>query len=334
MAKRLVLGVLFGVLVYTGIVLWIDLDNLRAALEGLSWWAVPAAMGLSLTNYLIRFLKWERYRRLLAIDLPTGTSFLVYLSGFSMGVTPGKMGEVLKSWMIKKVNGVRIHKSAPIVVAERFTDVTGYLILVALGGIGSHPDLAWVFWTTLLLCLIALFLIGSERFERGLVTFLRRVPALKRVAVKVEGSFASTRVLLAPREVIGPTLLSVVSWGAECFGFYLVANAFLPQAEQVSLHFAVFAYAISALLGAVAIFVPGGLGVTEWSLGALLRREYQSVAGFGLEVARSKAVGAVLLIRFATLWFGVFVGLGALGVFQRRFGHVDVGREEVEERTA
>jgi len=331
MTRRLLAGVLFGVLLYSGIILWIDLDDLKAAFRGLPWWPIPAALGLSLVNYGIRFLKWERYRRLLDIRLSLGTSFLVYLSGYSMGVTPGKMGEVLKAWMVKRVTGVRIHKSAPIVVAERFTDVTGYLILMALGGIGSHPELAWVFWSTLALCAAIVFLVGSRSFERSVVWVLARLPVVKRVVPKVAGAFDSARVLLSPRNVLGPTLLSVVSWGAECVGFWLLANAFLPEGAEISLLFAIFAYAVSALVGALAIFVPGGLGVTEWSLGALLRREYQTVAGFGLDVARSKAAGAVLLIRFCTLWFGVFVGLGAFWLFRRAHGPFDLDQVQDDE---
>ena len=57
-----------------------------------------------------------------------------------MSITPGKMGEVFKSWLLKKRTGTPIHASAPIVVAERFTDLLGYLILVAIGGIRTLPE--------------------------------------------------------------------------------------------------------------------------------------------------------------------------------------------------
>lgn len=325
MGRRVFLGVLFGVVLYAGILLWADKEALRQSLAGIPWWVVPAAMGLSLTNYTIRLWKWEYYRGLLGIEVPRDTSALIYFSGFSMGVTPGKMGEVLKSWMLRKVCGVRIHTSAPIVVAERITDLLGYLILVALGGLATQPDLQWVFWATLLLCVAGIALVGSRRVARWTTAMLLRLPVVDKLAPRVERSFESTRVLLAPRRVLGPTLVSVVSWGSECLGFWILADAFLPG--SVPLSFAVFAYATSAVIGALAIFLPGGLGATEWSLGTLLRRRYEVFGGLSLDLARSKAVGAVLLARFATLWFGVFVGLLALALFQRRYGKVEVERE-------
>lgn len=322
--RRLLIGVLFGVVVYVGIVLWTDLEHFRLAISGISPWPVVAALGLSLANYLIRFLKWERYRRLLAIDIPVSTSFLIYLSGFSMGVTPGKMGEVLKSWMIRRVCGVRIHQSAPIVVAERVTDLLGYLILIALGGIASHPEYAPVFWVTIALCVVTLFLAGSAAFARIVTAVVGRLPYVGRLAPKVAGAFESTRVLLSPRETVFPTLISVLSWGCECLGFWLIADAFLEGA--VPLDFAVFAYAISALVGAVVLFLPGGIGATEWSLGTLLRREYMAASSsLPLATAQATAAGAVLITRGCTLWFSVLIGGIATALFQRRYGHLEVG---------
>ena len=103
MGKRVLQGVLLGVVLYVGILLWIDIDELKSALGSFDLRLVLAACGLSLLNYLIRFLKWQRYLKLLLIEVGAGTSLLIYLAGLSMGVTPGKMGEVFKSWMLRRV---------------------------------------------------------------------------------------------------------------------------------------------------------------------------------------------------------------------------------------
>jgi uncharacterized protein (TIRG00374 family) len=331
-ANRLVVGVLFGVVVYSGIVFWLGADSLAEALRDFPLWIVPAACGLSFANYALRFWKWERYRRLLGIEVDRRTSWVVYLSGFSMGVTPGKMGEVLKSWLLRRTSGTPIHKSAPIVVAERYTDLVGYLLLVAVGGIATRPEYQWIFWATLALCVVGLALAGSRRVARWSTRALAHTPFLWRLASRVEGSFESVRVLLSPREVIAPTLLSAVSWGLECAGFWLIANGVADQ--PVDFSFCVFAYAISAVAGALAIVVPGGIGVTEGLLGTLLRRELQPAldarlgAELAIGVARGQAAGAVILARLCTLWFGVLVGLVALGLFKRRFGRLPAPVED------
>ena len=326
MGRRVLLSVLFGVVVYAGIVLWIDLDDFSSALRDFPPQLILAACGLSFLNYLIRFVKWERYLTLLSIDLERKTSLLIYLAGFSMGVTPGKMGEVFKSWMIRRVTGVPIHKSAPIVVAERYTDLLGYLILMAVGGIATVPEYQWVFWSTLVLCGVGLALAGSHTVSKIVSTLVAKTPFLSRLAHKVEGSFESTRVLLSPREIVLPTLLSVVSWGCECTGFWLIADA-LTTADFPFLY-AVFAYAFSAIAGAVAIIFPGGLVITEGALGTLTRRKLEDIAVIPMELARSKAAGATLLARLCTLWFGVAVGVIATMIFQRRYGEIELSDEK------
>lgn len=327
LGRRLVAGIALGVVVYTAMVFWRGTESLAAALADFPLWILPAACGLSFANYALRFLKWERYRRLLGIDLSIRASWTVYLAGFSMGITPGKMGEVVKSWLLRRTSGTPVHKSAPIVVAERVTDLLGYLLLIAIGGIASQPAFQWIFWATLGLCAVGLALAGSPTFARIVAKVVSRTPYFWRLAGKVEGAFESTRVLLSPREVVGPTLLSTLSWGLECVGFWLIANG--VSNDPVPFLFCVFAYSISAVAGAVAVLVPGGLGVTEGLMGTLLRRELQPgleaslLPAIALEVARSQAAAAVILARLCSLWFGVALGLVALAIFRRRYGDPD-----------
>lgn len=316
--RRLIGGVILGVLVYLAIVLWADAGKVAAALKQLPLWVLPAACGLSLCNYAIRFWKWQRYLELLSIRVDRRASWLIYLSGFALSVTPGKLGEVFKSWLLKSLTGVSISTSAPIVVAERFTDLLAYLILIALGGIASYPEFQWVFWLTLALSGVGLALAGSPTFARLTARVLKRTPYFWRLSERVEVSFESTRTLLAPREIVLPTLISVVGWGLECAGFWLIASALAPDQDLPFLA-AVFAYALGAVAGAVLIIFPGGLGMTEFSIGKILRERY-SAGGMALEVARTQATTAVLLTRLCTLWFAVAIGLLATWWFSRRYG--------------
>jgi len=327
MGRRVLFGVLFGVLVYAGILFWVDLDDFKTALREFSPALVLAACGLSFANYVIRFAKWQRYLKLLKIELKAGTSFLIYLAGFSMGVTPGKMGEVFKSWMIRRVTGTPIHKSAPIVVAERVTDLLGYLILVAIGGLATVPEYQWIFWAVLALCGVGIWLAGSHGFSELIARSVARTPYLWRYKDKLRGSFESTRVLLSPREIVLPTLISVLSWGCECAGFWVIVDGLTE--EPFPFLFAVFAYAFSAVIGALAIVFPGGLLVTEGSLGSLTRRKIMEIAPtVGIENARSLAAGATLVARLCTLWFGVAVGVVATMIFQRRYGEIEMDGDD------
>src|SRR5258708_6797525 len=102
------------------------LGKLGDALEGFAWWTFAAACVLAFGNYMLRWLKWEFYLSRLGIrGVGVTDSLLTFLSGFVLTNTPGKVGEVFKSWVLLRTHDVSFERSAPIVVAERLTDVIG-----------------------------------------------------------------------------------------------------------------------------------------------------------------------------------------------------------------
>lgn len=318
--RKVLLGLLLGMVVYAIMILWADAGDMRVALRDFNPWLIPAAMGLSFLNYVVRFVRWERYRALLDIRMGRWTSFLIYLSGLALTVSPGKMGEALKSWLIRRVDGTPVHRSAPMVLAERLTDLLAFLILVAVGGLATQPEYAWIFWTTLALCALGLCVLCSERMGALACHLVARLPLVGPLAPRLEGAFASTRVLVTPRELWMPTLVATLGWSLECVALWLVANSLVGGG--VELAFAVYAFALSAVAGAVLILFPGGLGITEGALSGLLGARYTAL-GVSAELARAKAASATIVIRLCTLWFAMGVGLVALGLFTRHHGALE-----------
>lgn len=68
---------------------------------------VPAILGFTALNYLLRWLKWDFYLRRMGMgqDVSYADGALLFTSGMVMAVTPGKVGEVLKSYLLKRING-------------------------------------------------------------------------------------------------------------------------------------------------------------------------------------------------------------------------------------
>jgi uncharacterized protein (TIRG00374 family) len=86
----------------------------------------------------------------------------------------------------------------------------------------------------------------------------------------------------------------------------------------LDLRAATFIYAAMTVAGALS-FLPGGLGVTEAGMLALLVR-------FGHGIGRGEAAAATFVTRACTLWFAVAIGLPALVLYARR-KHVQVPAE-------
>ncbi|HEX3721780.1 MAG TPA: UPF0104 family protein, partial [Nitrolancea sp.] len=90
--RRFLLGVGFGILVTAAFVVLSDGSEVIHSLDLFDWRLVPLILLLSLSNYLLRFVKWHFYLRW----VDTGsvgklTSLVIFMSGLSMAITPGKV---------------------------------------------------------------------------------------------------------------------------------------------------------------------------------------------------------------------------------------------------
>ena len=309
--RQLLLGILLGVLLYGGVVAFTGFRKIQAVLDGFHWAAFGAALALASTNYLFRFGKWQYYLgRLGVAHVSRLHSALIFLSGFVLTITPGKLGEVFKSAVLARTHGVPVEKTAPIVVAERLTDVIAIVVLVVVGSVGFAGGLYWAVLGTLMVC-AGLVLIFWEPPLRSLIAALERT-RFAAVAPRLGRAYDSLRVVASPRALAWPVFLSLIGWGLEGFALHLLLAGF---GQHPALSFSMFFYATATLAGAL-VPVPGGLGVTE----AVILEQLVHVAG----TPEGIATACMLLIRLATLWWAVLVGFVALGclrvVFPRELG--------------
>jgi uncharacterized membrane protein YbhN (UPF0104 family) len=232
-------------------------------------------------------------------NLSVPRSAQLFVSGFPLAVTPGKVGEALKAYWLSEWTGFPFASGLPIVIAERISDGFAVLILSLLGVV-AYPRL-WPGFLAVLLALLAVVVVSQVRPLALWV--LARLEALPFLGVRIRPLYrfyeASYR-LFQP----GPTLVAVslgsVSWLGEGVGFFLILRGLGMPSTANTLALAVFVLAFSTVVGAVST-LPGGLGAAEASLTGLLL--------LTLAPARSVAVAGTLLVRLATLWFGVGLGL-------------------------
>jgi len=288
---------------------------------------LPAILGFTLFNYVLRWLKWDYYLRRMEMGrgVSRAESGLLFTSGMVMAVTPGKVGEVLKSYLLKRINGTPISASAPIVLAERLTDGLSMLLLMGLG-LTLYAPARPAFFTLLGLSLAGIVLLQFRPLMERLLAIVARLPFGTRIAPRLLTAYVSSQRLLSWRLLLVSTAISVVSWFGECVAFYYVLRGLGQPPSYLLLLQATFIFAASTLFGLVS-FLPGGLGVSEASCTGLLIVLVGMTAG--------PATTATIIIRFCTLWFGVTLGAIALAILGRRYGkEQQVGEQPVGEETA
>ena len=302
--KRFLISLILGVAVFLGFSFYADFEQTIRAFQAFNWRYLPLILLLVLANYLFRYLKWSYYLHILDIRISQKESLAIFISGLTMAITPGKMGEVLKSYLLKEINGTPISRSAPIVLAERFTDFMSIALLSVFGVTTFRYGLQTLGISFGLMGLF-MVMVGWPPLSLGLIKWLAKWPLISKGAARLETAYDSMSSLIMPKALIWTVLISCLAWFCECLGFYLVFYGFNLS---YSLNSSVFIYAFSTLIGALSM-LPGGLGATEGSITGFL---------LALNIPKHLAVASTFIIRACTLWFGVVVGMIALSLTQRK----------------
>lgn len=298
--RRLIIGLLFGFVVVLGLALAGDVRAVSERVRSFRWTLYPLVFGLTLVNYSMRFFKWHYYLGQIDIrTIPLPESARLFVASFPLSVTPGKIGEALKGVWLKQKSGTPVARGVAVVVAERISDGLAVLLLSTLGVI-AYPRY-WPLFAIGLSLLVGLVVISQVRpAAAALLAFGERLPLVNRFAHPLREFYEGSFRLFRPQATLIAVGLGTISWLWEGVGFYLVLIGLGVPSGWETLSIAIFVLAFSTVVGAVST-LPGGLGAAEASIAGMLI--------FILGLSADTAAAATLLIRFATVWFGVGLGL-------------------------
>ncbi|GBE57366.1 hypothetical protein BMS3Abin01_00278 [bacterium BMS3Abin01] len=294
-----------GLALYLGLALYASFGDLIAAFSRFQWYYLPLALALVFLNYLIRYVKWEYLLRAIHLRIPAGPSFIIFISGLTMTISPAKMGEVLKSFMLREYQSVPVSRSSPIVVAERIADVIAVIILGSAGALAYHSGRS-VLVATVVLMVLFIGIIQWRSLSLRLLHLVERMTPARRFAGHMEEFYEKSYSLLRARHLLPAVALSVIGWFLECVAAWLCLKGL---GLDLSLVLVTFIFVIASLAGALAM-IPGGLGVAEASMTGLF---------IANGIGRGDAVAATLLIRLVTFWFAIGLGIIAVSIYGIRY---------------
>ena len=301
-AKYVIPTILFSAAFYVLLSFYGNWEKIIALFSKFDYKIIPILLALSLLNYFFRFLKWHYYLRNVTRDVGFWESFLVFHSALALSFSPGKVGDLIKSYFLKESHGLEISKTSPIVLVERITDFTSLLLIAIAGsfafGYGHGAVLAVSSFFLILIVLLSVPKIGIR-----IINYFGKFNFFEKALEPFKTAYATSNQLLAPSKLFWMTLLSLAAWFFECLGFYIILINFKVQ---ISLFGASFIYAFSTIIGAITM-APAGVGFTEGSLTFLIIQNGSP---------KDVAVASTLLVRLVTLWFAVIVGIANLFVYK------------------
>lgn len=269
-----------------------ELTRLDAAL-------ILGLLALSLANYLLRGLRWWLLARANGTALAPGRALLDYTAGFALTATPGKLGEVVRLWLMRRHGGHPYERTMGLLVLDRLSDALPMLLLVAAGAgaIGGHG--ASVALVGLLVLLPGLLVLRPGPLERATLALHRLTGRAGRLLVRARRASCALGELATPGLLAAACTLGLLGWAAEIAGLAWLMDAL---GWPIGLPAAAFVFGFAMLVGALPLF-PGGVGGTEATMIALL---------VALATPPEVAVAATGVCRLATLGFATLLGLLAL----------------------
>jgi uncharacterized membrane protein YbhN (UPF0104 family) len=261
---------------------------------------------LAFWGYGLRFVRWHLLIRRAVPNLGLWPSFRAQAIGFGLSVTPGRVAELWKLYLVERATHAPAAVGAGAMLVERATDLVGFTALAAIaatqvpGSTFQRPGtIAVVAAAALVIAIVARPIVARRLRSSGGPSIIRQF---------VDGGNAVAR----PVPVAAALLALMLGRAGDGLLLWGVVAAL---GHPISPSFAIFAFASAGLVGGLSL-LPGGIGAAEGTMVAVL-----ATVGMPTNIG----LLAVLITRALILWIWVALGM-ALFAQEWLVGRKDGGR--------
>jgi len=298
--RQIVPGVILGVFAIIGMALLSGISDVIDLISSYRWSFFAMAVGLSLVNSFLRFLKRQYYFSLSGVGrLSFANNFRLFLASFPLAATPIRVGESYKGLWLNKCSGVPLTRSISVYTVDHIFDGLSVFVLSLFGSL-AFPVL-WPFFAGLfILFVIAIFSISGSSDSPRVFELRENLKIFEVFLPGLRKSIDENPVLFKPWTMALTFAIGLASWFADGMALYFILMGLGLEASWVLVGVTFLAFSFSLLIGVISN-LPGGLGVVELAMATLLTVLLGAHPGF--------AVVATILFRLATFWGGFGIGL-------------------------
>lgn len=267
------------------------------------WSGLAVLFIVVVVESFIRSWRYNITAKVLGLKVPYWKMTFYYTVGYGLLPTPGKVGTLIRLWLLNKYHGYTYQRTAPLIVMDLLSDSIGLMSLAALSlAIVDDPRLKAIGW--LIGVGLAVGVTMSLITPHLITGFLKKIHRLlgkpkPQLFERVLEILHTAKDVLGWKTIAITSSLSFVGWG-------MVGIAIALMVSQMG-------YPITAAVGNLAIslstmggfltMAPAGVGGAELGMAGI----------FGLYgVPLAEAVLATALIRILVLWMLVALGLALM----------------------
>lgn len=297
--RKIILIIIASIIVYAVFLLVSDINKILDKIINFELIYIPIILGLVVVSWLIVYIRWYLILKTSNIKIPHKINFQIFLAGGALGITPGKMGELFKSQILKDKFNIPRTKTAPLFILEKFLDISGAMIVTCIG-IWFVSEIGYLVIVGLFSLIIITKIITSRKLFLRILDFAKHFKFMTKFIEPLSVSHENLSALIFKKEMVVFILLSAVYWIViGCAAYFVLLGLGI---DTITLINTISSYSSSLIIGAIS-FIPGGVGIAEASLIGLLTIQ---------NIELSNAVVVVVLIRLFTLWFSTLSGFVAL----------------------
>ena len=276
-----------------------DLSSISEKISSFKIEFLPVIISLVVLGWFVLFARWHLLLKNSKICIPTKDSLLIFFSGFALSIIPGKLGEYIKSQLLKTKFEIPRSKTVPIVMLEQLYTVIG-LVFLSFFGIWYFELGMYVigFFTALLV--FVLILISNRKIFNKVISLFGKWKFTSKFVEPLSESYDTIKKSTRGPITFYASALTAVFWFIEAVVVYFVLLSF--GIDDIEFLKVIPTYTTSLMLGFLS-FLPMGLGVVESSLASFFSLQ-------GISVSLSLTI--VVIIRLFTRWCAVVVGFVAL----------------------
>lgn len=270
---------------------------------------VGGALAITAAIIFVKIVRWRIILESIKIKLSTEQVAGPYTASlFVSNITPGRVGEPVRSYYLKKSLGHPITNTLPSVLLERLLDISTLMVfyLAGLAVLYAIVDKILVAAALIVAIIIGsvIFFAGNKKLLRAsfdkiysALEFIPKVRELAKRAEKLPEKFHAGFVLASKsKHVPKLVFITLVTWTME---FSIIKLSFLSIGVDMDFLIIASVCSIATVIGLLT-FLPGNIGSFEATAALLFT---QVVPSMDLATATS----GVIIYRISSLWFALLL---------------------------
>jgi len=292
------------IIIYLGLIFTSDITKIQNNIEKIEILDLILIIGAWSIATLVRTFRWHFFLKEIDNKVPFRTNIIYYLAGFAVPLSPGKLGEIIRSPYLKKNYNISISKSTSIVFVERFYDLLGIIIVLTIGLIFVEFD-RMIVLAPIILVIILLLVYKNKFLFSKILEKLAKIKRLNNIQSSYEEFHDSIQKLIKVKFIILGIVTSTATTFFHSIAVYLII---LSLSGIITIQEIFVIYPTSIFASAITL-IPGGVGVFEGGIIGLL-----SIHGLNYETAITTSI----LIRIIGLGFYFVIGMICLRYISKK----------------